>query len=37
MLPHGALITSYLSGMHWAGMKSSDRGICRSISFMPVA
>ena len=28
MLPHGALITSYLSGMHWAGMKSSERGLC---------
>src|SRR4029453_17929013 len=28
MLPHGALITSYLSGRHWAGMKSSERGLC---------
>lgn len=28
MLPHGALITSFLSGRHWAGMKSSDLGIC---------
>ena len=28
MLPHGSLITSYMSGAHWAGMRSSDKVLC---------
>ena len=25
MLPHGALITSFLGGVHWSGMRASDK------------
>lgn len=28
MMPHGALITSYLGGVHWSGMRSSEVLLC---------
>ncbi|MGD9856343.1 MAG: class I adenylate-forming enzyme family protein [Planctomycetaceae bacterium] len=28
MLPHGAMITSFLGGVHWSGMRSSETVIC---------
>ncbi|MEO1997714.1 MAG: class I adenylate-forming enzyme family protein [Planctomycetaceae bacterium] len=28
MLPHGALVTSWMGGVHWSGMTSSDKVVC---------
>jgi len=33
IMPHGALITSYLGGVHWSGMRSSDKLFCTMYLF----